>query len=134
MEILRSERNAKREGPREWFTGDVVLESIPVPSVDWKVSATIVHFAPGARTAWHVHPRGQTLYVLSGIGLVQRRGGPIETIRAGDCVQFAAGEEHWHGAAPEHPLVHLALTAMDDEGMTAVWGPQVSEEEYRGRS
>jgi quercetin dioxygenase-like cupin family protein len=89
-----------------------------------------VHFTPGARTAWHHHPMGQTLYVLEGVGLAQRSGGPIEVIRAGDRVVFEPGEEHWHGAAPTRFMTHLAMSDVDDDGNSAIWGAHVTDEEY----
>ena len=93
-------------------------------------SASSVHFTPGARTAWHTHPNGQTIYVTEGIGLAQRRGGPIEVIRPGDRVFFEPGEEHWHGAVPNRFMTHLAMLEVDDEGNSATWGEHVTDEEY----
>lgn len=87
-------------------------------------------FHPGARTAWHTHPNGQTLYVLEGVGLCQRRGGAVEVIRAGDRVFFEPGEEHWHGAAANRFMTHLALLQVDEAGTTATWGAHVTDEEY----
>src|SRR6476659_7281169 len=87
-------------GPGEWFTGTVFIDILATPSASAHLQAGSVHFTPGARTAWHTHPNGQTIYVLEGVGLAQRRGGPIEVIRPGDRVAFEAGEDHWHGAAP----------------------------------
>ena len=94
------------------------------------MQASSVHFTPGARTAWHTHPNGQTIYVLEGVGLAQRRGGPIEVIRPGDRVFFEPGEEHWHGAAPTRFMTHLALLEVDDDGNAATWGEHVTAEEY----
>ncbi len=131
MEIVRADDNPTQLGPAERFTGTVSIETVAPAYPGWPLSASIVHFTPGARTAWHVHPRGQVLYVLSGLGFVQRRGGPKELIRPGDRVVFAPGEEHWHGAVPDHHLVHLALTLTDDEGQTAIWGARVTDDEYR---
>ena len=87
-------------GPSDWFTGAVYIDAVAAPSAPRALSASSVHFTPGARTAWHTHPNGQTIYVLEGVGLAQRRGGPVEVIRPGDRVFFEPGEEHWHGAAP----------------------------------
>ena len=95
-----------------------------------RLQAVLVTFAPAARTAWHTHPRGQTLYVLSGTGWVQRAGEPARAIRAGDVVVIAAGENHWHGAEAGHTLVHLAMQESDGEGINVVWGRQVTEQEY----
>lgn len=117
-------------GPSEWFTGTVYLDPIATPSGSSRLSATSVHFAPGARTAWHTHPHGQTIYVTEGLGLAQRRGGAIEVIRPGDRVFFEPGEEHWHGAAPSRFMTHLAMLQVDDEGNSATWGPRVTDEEY----
>ena len=117
-------------GPEDWFTGSVYIDSVATPSAESRVSASSVHFAPGARTAWHTHPNGQTIWVLEGVGLCRRRGGPIEVIRPGDRVFFEPGEEHWHGAAPNRFMAHLALLQVDEEGNSAVWGDHVSDEEY----
>jgi quercetin dioxygenase-like cupin family protein len=103
---------------------------VAVPSGASRVSASRVHFTPGARTAWHTHPNGQTIYVLEGVGLAQRRGGSIEVIRPGDRVFFEPGEEHWHGAAATRFMAHLALLQVDDEGNNATWGAHVTDEEY----
>jgi quercetin dioxygenase-like cupin family protein len=117
-------------GPSDWFTGAVYVDTVATPSGASKLSASSVHFTPGARTAWHTHPNGQTIYVLEGIGLVQRRGGPVEVIRAGDRVFFEPAEEHWHGAAPTRFMAHLAMLQVDDEGNAATWGAHVTDEEY----
>ena len=117
-------------GPGEWFTGKVYIDSVATPSGASGVSASSVHFTPGARTAWHTHPNGQTIYVVEGIGLCQRRGGPIEVIHPGDRVFFEPGEGHWHGAAPNRFMTHLAMLEVDDEGNAATWGEHVTEEEY----
>src|SRR5919198_6285510 len=97
MELTRSSIDTT-PGPSDWFTGSVFIDSVAAPSGRSRVSASSVHFTPGARTHWHTHPNGQTIYVLEGIGLAQRRGGPVEVIRPGDRVFFEPGEEHWHGA------------------------------------
>jgi quercetin dioxygenase-like cupin family protein len=94
------------------------------------LSASIVHFTPGARTAWHTHPNDQTIYVTEGVGCAQRRGGTIEMIRPGDRVFFEPGEEHWHGAASGRFMTHVAMLDVDDAGNSATWGAQVSDEEY----
>jgi quercetin dioxygenase-like cupin family protein len=117
-------------GPTEWFTGSVYLDTVATPSGPSRLSASSVHFTPGARTAWHTHPNGQTIYVIEGVGLVQRRGGPIEVIRPGDRVFFEPGEQHWHGAAPTRFMTHLALLQVDDHGNSASWGEHVSDDEY----
>jgi quercetin dioxygenase-like cupin family protein len=117
-------------GPSEWFTGNVYIDAIARPTGTSRLSASSVHFTPGARTAWHTHPNGQTICVVEGVGLAQRRGGPIEVIRPGDRVFFEPGEEHWHGAAPDRFMTHLALLDVDDDGNSANWGDHVTDEEY----
>src|SRR5438094_4450626 len=117
-------------GPADWFTGTVYIDAVATPSGASRLTASSVHFTPGARTAWHTHPNGQTIYVLEGIGLVRRRGGPVEVIRPGDRVFFEPGEEHWHGAAPTRFMTHLAMLDVDDKGNNATWGDKVSDAEY----
>ena len=115
------------QGPADWFTGDVWIDSIVQPHDHSRLNVTAVHFTPGARTAWHSHDGGQTLYVTDGRGLVQARGEPIVELRAGDTVWTADGEEHWHGAAHDHLMTHISLT----EG-APTWGDHVTDDEYRG--
>jgi quercetin dioxygenase-like cupin family protein len=129
MEVTRN-GVATNPGPSEWFTGAVYLDPVAVPSGASRLSATNVHFTPAARTAWHTHPNGQTIFVVEGIGLAQRRGGPIEVIRPGDRIFFEPGEEHWHGAGPDRFMTHIALLQVDDEGTSAIWGDHVTDEEY----
>ncbi|HXY17768.1 MAG TPA: cupin domain-containing protein [Gaiellaceae bacterium] len=129
MEITRSSLET-RPGPSDWFTGSVYLDAVAAPAGASRLSAHSVHFTPGARTAWHTHPNGQTIYVLEGIGLAQRRGGPIEVIRPGDRVFFEPGEDHWHGAASNRFMTHLAMLEVDDDGNSATWGDPVTDEEY----
>ena len=117
-------------GPSDWFTGAVYLDTIATPADEWRVGAAAVHFTPGARTAWHTHPRGQTIWVTEGVGLCQRRGGPVEVIRPGDRVFFEPGEEHWHGSAPNRLMTHVAIQQADDQGNVASWGEHVTDEEY----
>jgi quercetin dioxygenase-like cupin family protein len=117
-------------GPSDWFTGAVFIDTLATPSGPSRLSAASVHFTPGARTAWHTHPFGQTIYVTEGIGRCQRRGGPIVVIRPGDRVFFEPGEDHWHGAGPDRFMTHLAMQEVDDEGSPADWGEHVSDEEY----
>jgi quercetin dioxygenase-like cupin family protein len=119
-------------GPEEWFTGSVYLDSIKSPSDVSRLMVANVHFTPGARTAWHTHPKGQTLYVTDGLGLFQRRGGKIEVIRPGDVVHIAPGEEHWHGAAPKRFMSHLAMHEVDDQGNPVTWLEHVTDKEYNG--
>jgi quercetin dioxygenase-like cupin family protein len=117
-------------GPADWFTGAVYVDAVATPSEVSRLSASSVHFTPGARTAWHTHPNGQTIYVLEGVGLAQRRGGAVEVIRPGDRVFFEPGEEHWHGAASTRFMTHIAMLQVDDEGNAASWGDHVTEREY----
>jgi quercetin dioxygenase-like cupin family protein len=118
------------EGSREWFTGAVYVDTIAAPNGASRVSASSVHFTPGARTAWHTHPNGQTIFVTEGVGLAQCRGGAIEVIRPGDRVFFEPGEVHWHGAAPTRFMTHIAMLDVDDKGGNATWGDHVSDSEY----
>src|SRR6266446_466525 len=118
------------EGPSEWFTGAAYIDAIASPSRVSRLNASSVHFTPAARTAWHIHPNGQTIYVTDGIGLVQRRGAPIEVIRPGDRVFFEPGEGHWHGAAPTRFMTHIAMQQADDQGSVVTWGAHVTDEEY----
>jgi quercetin dioxygenase-like cupin family protein len=129
MEITRNGVETAA-GPAEWFTGSVYIDTVARPSERSRLNASSVHFTPGARTAWHTHPNGQTIYVTEGVGRAQRRGGAVEVIRPGDRVFFEPGEEHWHGAAPDRFMTHLALLDVDEEGTTAVWGEHVTDEEY----
>jgi quercetin dioxygenase-like cupin family protein len=117
-------------GPSEWFTGTVFVDPIALPAGSSRLSASSVHFTPGARTAWHRHPNGQTIFVTEGVGLAQRRGGAIEVIRSGDRVFFEPGEDHWHGATPKRFMTHMAMHDVDAEGNVAVWGDHVSDDEY----
>lgn len=125
-------RNATQTlpGPDEWFTGSVFIDPISRMDASSRLSASLVHFTPGARTAWHTHPEGQTLWVTQGVGLVQRRGGPIEVIRPGDRVFIAPDEDHWHGATATRVMSHVALVEVGDDGTAAVWGDHVTDEEY----
>ena len=117
-------------GPSEGFTGAVYIDAVATPAEGSRLTAVSVHFTPTARTAWHTHPNGQTIYVTEGIGRCQRRGGPIEVIRPGDRVFFEPGEHHWHGAAPNRFMTHLAMLDVDDNGNNATWGEHVTDEEY----
>ena len=118
------------QGPSGWFTGAAYIDSLAAPSGPSRLNASSVHFTPGARTAWHTHPNGQTICVTEGVGRAQGRGGPIEVIRPGDRVFFEPGEDHWHGAAPDRFMTHLSLVEVDDKGNSATWGAHVSDEEY----
>jgi quercetin dioxygenase-like cupin family protein len=129
MEILRSGIDT-RKGPEEWFTGNVYIDAVAASPAPARAQANLVHFTPAARTAWHTHPLGQTIYVTEGIGLCQKRGGPIEVIRPGDRVFFEPEEDHWHGAAPTRFMVHLALNEVDKDHVAADWGEKVTDAEY----
>jgi quercetin dioxygenase-like cupin family protein len=121
---------ATNPGPADWFTGKVYLDTIATPAPPSRIAASSVHFTPGARTAWHTHPLGQTIYVTEGVGRCQRDGGPIETIKTGDRVYFEPGENHWHGAAPDRFMTHVAMQEIDDNGTLVTWGQHVTDEEY----
>ncbi|OYO16716.1 cupin [Enemella evansiae] len=117
-------------GPAEWFTGNVLMEPIRNPDEQSAVGAAHVRFAPGARTAWHRHPKGQTLYVTDGIGLVCLRGGEPQEIRPGDVVYIEPGEEHWHGATPDRFMAHVAIQEADGQGEVVTWLDHVTDEDY----
>jgi quercetin dioxygenase-like cupin family protein len=129
MQITRDNLETNR-GPGEWFTGSVFLDTVAAPSDASAVGAASVHFTPGARTAWHTHPHGQTIWVTEGVGLCQREGGPIEVIRAGDRVFFEPGEIHWHGAPPTRFMTHVAIQQADESGSFVSWGDHVTDEQY----
>jgi quercetin dioxygenase-like cupin family protein len=129
MEVTRSSVDTA-VGPSDWFTGAVYIDPVAAPSGGSRVSASNVHFTPGARTHWHTHPNGQTIFVLEGIGRCGRRGGPVEEIRAGDRVLFDPGEEHWHGAAPNRFMLHIAIAEVDDAGSAVTWLEPVSDDDY----
>jgi quercetin dioxygenase-like cupin family protein len=119
-------------GPSDWFTGAVYIDAVAAPSEPSRLQAASVHFTPGARTAWHTHPHGQTIYVTEGLGLCQHAGGAVEVIRPGDRVFFEPGESHWHGATPDRLMTHLAMQQVDDHGSAVSWGEHVTDEEYLG--
>ncbi|MFL5781987.1 MAG: cupin domain-containing protein [Thermoleophilaceae bacterium] len=131
MQITRSTTDTMK-GPADWFTGDVYIDAVAAPAEPARAAAALVHFTPGARTAWHTHPLGQTIFVTEGVGLCQREGGPVEVIRPGDRVFFEPGENHWHGAAPNRLMVHMAIQEADESGSPVTWGEHVSDEEYGG--
>ena len=129
MQITRSNVDTN-QGPSDWFTGSVYIDTIAAPETGSSIAAAYVHFTPGARTAWHTHPHGQTIWVTEGVALCQREDGPIEVIRPGDSVFFEPGENHWHGAAPTRFAAHVAMHQADAEGNTVEWGRPVSDDEY----
>ena len=130
MEITKAAAQPSRRAKAEWFTGTVWQDPIVEAPAPARIKAVRVTFEPGARTAWHTHPHGQTIYITEGVGLVQRRGGPVEVVHPGDRVFFAPGEEHWHGAAPDRLMAHVAVLQVDDQGTTATWLERVTDEEY----
>ncbi|HEX6962355.1 MAG TPA: cupin domain-containing protein [Lacipirellula sp.] len=130
MEIVRSNSRPSSDGPAEWFTGAVRIERLIDAAEPARVAAASVSFEPGARTAWHTHPLGQTLVVTAGRGWAQRLGGPVQEIRAGDVVWFPPGEKHWHGATATTAMTHIAIQEKLD-GMAVEWLEPVSDEEYR---
>jgi quercetin dioxygenase-like cupin family protein len=129
MQITRSSIDTA-QGPADWFTGEVYIDTAATASEPSRLAAAVVHFTPGARTAWHTHPLGQTIFVTEGIGRCQRRGGPVEEIRPGDRVFFEPGEEHWHGAAPTRLMTHIAMQQADETGNVVTWGEHVTDAEY----
>jgi quercetin dioxygenase-like cupin family protein len=133
MEIKRNGSQPSVKGPGDWFTGDVRIDPLFQAPAPARVQGARVTFEPGARTAWHTHPLGQTLVVTSGLGWVQRWGGQIEEIRPGDVVWFAPGEKHWHGATATTGMTHIAVQEQLD-GKPVDWMEQVSDEQYRGES
>jgi quercetin dioxygenase-like cupin family protein len=130
MEIIRSGTQPSTKGPEEWFTGSVRIDPLFQPNEHRRAAAAIVTFEPGARTAWHTHPLGQTLIVTAGIGLVQREGGPIEEIRVGDIVWFPPNEKHWHGASSTVAMTHIAIQEQLN-GKVVDWMEKVTDEQYR---
>lgn len=131
MKINRLEQRTSNAGPADWFTGRVRVEPLIQTEHPARVAAASVTFEPGARTAWHTHPLGQTLIVTAGVGHVQREGGSIETIRAGDVVWFEPDERHWHGASPAQAMTHIAIQEALD-GKTVEWLEHVTDLQYAG--
>jgi quercetin dioxygenase-like cupin family protein len=130
MQITRSGSQPSRKGPTEYFTGAVRVDPLFQASDPGRTHAACVTFEPGARTAWHTHPLGQTLIVTAGCGWAQREGGPIEEIKPGDVVWFPPGEKHWHGATPATAMTHIAIQEVMN-GKTVDWLEHVSDEQYR---
>jgi len=129
MQITKSSLDTT-PGPRDWFTGAVFIDTVATPTAPSRVASAWVHFTPAARTAWHTHPLGQTIFVTEGVGLCQREGGPVEVIRPGDRVFFEPGENHWHGAAATRFMAHIAIQEADDSGSPVTWGEHVTDEQY----
>ena len=130
MQITRSGTQPSAAGPAEWFTGTVRIDPLFSAAGPARAGGAAVTFEPGARTAWHTHPLGQTLIVTFGCGLVQREGGPVEEIRPGDVIRFEPGEKHWHGATPATAMTHIAIQEQLD-GRAVTWLEPVSDAEYR---
>ena len=130
MEIKRAGSHPSGRGPAEYFTGPVRIDPLNSPPDPARVGLALVTFEPGARTAWHTHPLGQTLVVTAGMGWTQREGGPVEEIRPGDVVWFPPGEKHWHGATATTAMSHIAIQEKLD-GSPVDWMEQVSEAQYR---
>jgi len=131
MDIKRNGAQPSAKGPADWFTGTVRIDPLFQAPDPARVAGACVTFEPGARTAWHTHPLGQTLIVTSGVGRVQRWGGPVEEIRPGDVVWFPPGEKHWHGASPTTAMTHIAVQEALN-GKVVEWMEQVSDAQYRG--
>ena len=129
MEIVRGTERIARMGPEAYFVGSVTITDIVSAPEPARLRALNVRFQSGARTNWHTHPLGQTLFVTEGVGRVQSRGGPMRMIRAGDTVWIPPGEEHWHGAAPDHPMTHIAMQE-SLEGSEVTWLDPVSDVDY----
>ncbi len=132
MDISRIGARPSSQGPSDWFTGTVRVDPLLEADAPARVSGASVAFEPGARTAWHTHPLGQTLLVTAGCGRAQQWGGPVAELRPGDVVWFAPGEKHWHGAAPTTAMTHLAIQERLD-GSAVQWLEHVSDEQYQGR-
>lgn len=130
MEIKKAGSQPSTRGPADWFTGTVRIDPLFQAPDPARVSGASVTFEPGARTAWHTHPLGQTLIVTAGVGLVQLEGGAVAEIRPGDVVWIAPDERHWHGASPTTAMTHIAVQERRD-GSAVVWMEQVTDEQYR---
>lgn len=129
MNITKTGSQPSAKGPSDWFTGAVRIDSPFQRNLPARIGGAIVTFEPGARTAWHTHPLGQTLIVTAGCGRVQREGGSIEEVRAGDIVWFEPGERHWHGASPTTAMTHIAVAESLD-GRAVEWMEHVTDEQY----
>jgi quercetin dioxygenase-like cupin family protein len=131
MQITRRDTQETSPGPESSFTGQVYIDVVAAPEATSRTGAAMVHFTPTARTAWHTHPFGQTIFVTEGIGRCQREGGRVQEIHPGDRIYFEPGENHWHGAAPNRFMTHLAIQEANESG-PVVWGEQVTDEQYNG--
>jgi len=131
MKITRAGATPSTKGPEDWFTGRVRIDPLFAAEAPGRAVGVNVTFEPGARTAWHTHPAGQTIIITAGLGRAQRDGGPMEVLRPGDVVWFSAGEKHWHGAAPDVGMTHIAVQEAID-GKTVDWLEKVSDAHYAG--
>lgn len=129
MKIVKNESLPSFKGPEDWFTGSVRIDPLFQKEEATKAAGSLVTFEPGARTAWHTHPAGQTLIVQTGLGFVQREGGPIEEIRPGDVIYFEPNEKHWHGASTKKGMSHIAIQEEVD-GSVVTWMEHVTDEQY----
>lgn len=130
MKVIKSSRQTIA-GPKDWFTGSVFIDPVRDPDEQSAIGCAHVRFTPGARTAWHTHPKGQTLYVTDGLGLVATKGNGITVIKPGDVVYIEPDEEHWHGAAPDRFMAHVAIQEADEQGIPVTWLQHVTDEEYQ---
>ena len=130
MNITRAKATVTKRGPADYFTGTVWLEEVTPPSAVPDVRVVVVTFEPGARTAWHTHPHGQLLQILSGAGRVQKAGEGVVEVLPGDVIWFEPGERHWHGATPSQLMSHLAVQRTDETGRTATWQEHVTDADY----
>ena len=130
MNITRAGTQPSVKGPADWFTGSIRIDSPFTGTNPSRVTGALVSFEPGARTAWHAHPLGQTIIIATGCGWVQRLGGPVEEVHPGDIVWFPPGEKHWHGASPTTAMSHIAIQEALD-GKAADWMEKVSDDQYR---
>ncbi len=132
MKITRLSEQPSQQGPADWFTGSVWLQPVTAGEPPSRLAAFRVTFAPGARTAWHTHPLGQSLYILAGRARIGHDDGTVEELGPGDSVRFAPGERHWHGAGPDGVMSHMAMQEAGDDGSAVDWAEHVTDEEYGG--
>jgi quercetin dioxygenase-like cupin family protein len=133
MNIIRANTTPTKRGPADYFTGEVWQDEMTPPTSGSDVRVLRVTFAPGARTAWHTHPHGQLLQILSGVGRVQKEGEPVVDVQPGDVIWFEPGERHWHGAAPDRLMSHLAIQRADVNGKAVTWQEHVADTDYNRR-
>jgi quercetin dioxygenase-like cupin family protein len=133
VKIFSSKDRSSRKGPAAWFTGNAWVDEIVAGAAPSRLRVFMLNFGPGTRTAWHTHPLGQTLHVMTGAGVVQIAGEPVREIHPGDTVIIEPDALHWHGATPENSLVHFAIQEADAQGIDVVWLEPVTDEEYAAR-